>query len=55
MVFTTAGGALAGKKRIVRAEPVARIFFTAIKEPPAFRSASGEGFVGRVRVTSLLV
>jgi hypothetical protein len=29
--------------------------FTAIKEPPAFPSASGEGFVGRVRVTSLLV
>jgi hypothetical protein len=26
-----------------------------IKESPAFPSASGEGFVGRVRVTSLLV
>jgi hypothetical protein len=36
---------------VVQAMPV----FTAIKEPPAFRSASGEGFVGRVRVTSLLV
>lgn len=30
-------------------------FRTAIKEPPAFLSASRERFVGRVRVTSLLV
>jgi hypothetical protein len=36
-------------------QQVVRIFFTGIKEPPAFPCASGEGFVGRVRVTSLLV